>query len=205
MSDQAADFEKSLSSKCSFEPRRFFRGSIVLVENGRSDCLVASIYRHESFAVRIQAQRSDGIRKILRYRLRTMAHRLPKALGIYLRVRRSGEAQVCTRRRAGLSISPVSANTTALHLLEPISMASKLMMVFDCHLLYREGVSSNCWDTSRSAQGKTSLHRNLSAATESFRPRAPDSTTSIFLLAMETLATPRNVSGTLNNKIRNRT
>src|SRR5271155_1452604 len=29
------------------------------------------------------------------------------------------------------SIWPVTANTTALHLLEPISMASKLMMVFD--------------------------------------------------------------------------
>ena len=36
------------------------------------------------------------------------------------------------------SISPVSANTTALHLLEPISMASKLMMVFDSRLLYRQ-------------------------------------------------------------------
>src|SRR5271155_6174603 len=29
------------------------------------------------------------------------------------------------------SILPVTANTTALHLLEPISMASRLMMVFD--------------------------------------------------------------------------
>src|SRR5208337_3643776 len=33
------------------------------------------------------------------------------------------------------SISPVTVNTTALHLLEPISMASKLMMVFDSCLL----------------------------------------------------------------------
>ena len=91
MGDQAGDFEKSPSSECSFETRRFFRGAIVLVENGWGDCLVASIYRHKSFAVLVHAQSSDRIRKILRYRLRTMAHRPPKALGIYLRVRRGGK------------------------------------------------------------------------------------------------------------------
>src|SRR5271165_7504597 len=96
MSDQAGNLEKPLSSECSFEPDRFFRGSIVLVENRWSDGLVASIHGHESFAVRIQAQGSDGIRKSLRYRLRTVAHRLPKALGIYLRLRRGGELRcVC--------------------------------------------------------------------------------------------------------------
>src|ERR1700722_4119125 len=55
MSDQAGDFEKMFPSEYSFEPHRFFRGSIVLVENGRSDCFVAGIDRHEGFAVRTQA------------------------------------------------------------------------------------------------------------------------------------------------------
>src|ERR1700733_4689739 len=49
------------------------------------------------------------------------------------------------------------------------------------------------------------IHRNLSAATESIRPRTPDSTTSILLLPTETRATPRNAPGTSNNKIRKRT
>jgi hypothetical protein len=46
------------------------------------------------------------------------------------------------------------------------------------------------------------IHRNLSAAIESVRPRTPDSTTSILLLLLptETLATPRNASGTSTNK-----
>ncbi len=52
MSDQPGDFEELPSSECSFEPHRFFGGSIVLVENGGSDGLVASIDRHECFAVR---------------------------------------------------------------------------------------------------------------------------------------------------------
>src|SRR5580658_1869133 len=94
------------------------------------------------------------------------------------------------------SILPVTANTTALHLLEPISIESKLMTVFDSCLL-------------RHSSTVVTFQRNLSVATESFRPRAPDSTTSILLLlsllARETPATPRNVSGTSNNKIRNRT
>ena len=127
-----------------------------------------------------------------------------KSLGIYLRLRRSGElrcvragvlAQYLTRHRKyhGFASARTDINGKQTH------------DGFRFHLLCREGVSSNCWDTSRSAQGKTSLHRNLFAATESFRPRAPDSTTSIFLFVMETLATPRNISGTSNNKIRNRT
>jgi hypothetical protein len=99
MSDQAGNFEKSLSTECSFEPHRFFRGSIVLVENSGSDRFVSRINRHKSFAVGTQAQRPDGITKCFRCGLRTMAYSLPKALGIYLRLRRSGELR---RVRAGV-------------------------------------------------------------------------------------------------------
>src|SRR5208282_709480 len=95
-----------------------------------------------------------------------------------------------------VSILPVAANTTALHLLDPISMASKLMMVFGSCLL-------------RNFSTIATIHRNVSVATENFRPRVPDSTTStllpLLLLGRETLDTPRNVSGTSNNNIRNRT
>src|SRR5208282_2149450 len=48
-----------------------------------------------------------------------------------------------------VSILPVAANTTALHLLDPISMASKLMMVFDSCLL-------------RNCSTIATIHRNLS-------------------------------------------
>jgi len=91
MRDQAGNFEKCLSSDCSFQPHRLVRGPIILIEDCRSDCLIASIYRHKSFTVRTQTQSSHRVGKIFGYRLRTIAHRLPKALGIYLRVRRSRE------------------------------------------------------------------------------------------------------------------
>jgi hypothetical protein len=47
--------------------------------------------RDKSFAMRTQAQRSNRVGKISGYRLRTPAHRLPKALDIHLGLRRSGE------------------------------------------------------------------------------------------------------------------
>jgi len=55
------------------------------------------------------------------------------------------------------SMSPVPANTTALHRLEPISMASKLMMVSDSRLaLRRKCFRPNCRKTS--ARGQDTAH-----------------------------------------------
>ena len=65
MNDLAGNFKKLLFPKYFVEPNGFFGGAIILVEDGGSGCLVTPIYRHESFTVRIQAQCSNRIRKIL--------------------------------------------------------------------------------------------------------------------------------------------
>jgi hypothetical protein len=178
MSDQAGYFEKCLSSNCSFEPHRFFCGPIVLIEDRWSDCLIAFIYRHKSFTVRIQTQSSDGVGKILGYRLRTIAHRLPKAFGIYLRAPRSGKL-----RRVRVSVlGKYLTCQREHHRFAPARTDIDGQQTHDGFrfpLALPRGVHPNCRDSSQLAQGKAcvadysaigAIHRNLSAATESFRP-----------------------------------
>src|SRR5580658_4512330 len=65
MNDLAVNFEKLLFPDYSIEPNGFFGGAIILVEDGWSGGLVTPVYRNKSFTVRIQAQCSNRIRKIL--------------------------------------------------------------------------------------------------------------------------------------------
>ena len=203
MSHQSCNLEKALPPQRRFNPRRLFCRSMILIENGSGDRLVASIhqarnFRHVNSSKALEPDQKDSWTPPANTCTSACQKRSASISACEGEGNSGAYAQVCWA-----SISPVTANTTALHRLEPISTASRLMMGFrfllrqhDRHFIQTAGTHITTIGT---------IHRNLSAATESFRPRPPDSTTSIFLLAMETSPTPRNVSGTSNNIIRKRT
>lgn len=175
----ARDVEQMPSAQGFFEPRGFFRGSIVLIENGGSDCFIAVIDWHKSFAMRIQAQCPDGIGKALGDRLRTVTHRPPKVLWIYLCLGRSGKLRaVCA--------GPPGKNLTCTGKYHRFASARTDIDGKQTHDVFP---ILACFASRRSSEESV-------CATESFRPRVPDSITSTLACATETLATPRKFSGT---------